>query len=315
MIDLSIAICTYNGENRLPQVLNKLKEQIHPESLRWEVVVIDNNSKDNTAQIVQEFQSNWPSSSFLKYFFEPTQGLAYARQSAIEQSRGKFIGFLDDDNLPAANWVASAYAFGCTHPQAGAYNGRIHPNFETNPPQNFKKLAIFLAIIDRGAKAHIYERRKRVLPPAAGLVVRREAWLDNVPNKLFLVGRIKNSMLASEDIEALIYIQNAGWDIWYNPDMLIYHQIPSWRLEENYLVSLVRGIGLAKHHVRMIRLKVWQRPLYVIMYLLNDIRRLIIHLWKYKGNIKNNLIATCELELLSSTLLSPFYLFWLRKSQ
>lgn len=314
MIDFSVAICTYNGANRLPNVLYKLQEQIHPETLKWEIIVIDNNSQDNTAQVVQEFQSNWSSSSSLKYFFEPKQGLAYARQSAVEQAKGKFIGFLDDDNIPTANWVASAYAFGCEYPQAGAYNGRIHADFETNPPQNFKNLAIFLAIIDRGKKRHVYERRKRILPPAAGLVVRREAWLEHVPSKLFLVGRINKSMLASEDLEALTYIQNAGWDIWYNPDMLIYHQIPSWRLETNYLVSLVRGIGLAKHHIRMIRLQMWQRPLYIIIYLLNDIRKLIIHWWKFKGNIKNNLIATCEFELLSSTIISPFYLFWIRKN-
>ena len=314
MIDFSVAICTYNGGNRLPNVLNKLKAQINTERISWEIVVIDNNSKDNTAQIVKEFQESWPSISAVKYFFEPKQGLAYARQSAVEQSSGKFIGFLDDDNIPTKNWVASAYDFGCKHPQAGAYNGQIQADFETDPPQNFQKIAVFLAIVYRGTKAHIYERRKRVLPPAAGLVLRREAWLSNVPSNLFLVGRINKSMLASEDLEALTYIQNAGWDIWYNPEMHIYHQIPSWRLEESYLVSLIRGIGLARHHIRMIRLKVWQRPLLIIVYLLNDIRRLIIHQWKHKGNIKNDLIATCEWEFLSSSLISPFYLFWMRKS-
>ncbi len=315
MVNFSVAICTYNGASRLPLVLNKLKEQINTEHFTWEVIVIDNNSTDKTSQVVLEFQANWPLFCNLKYFFEPKQGLAYARQSAVEKARGEFIGFLDDDNLPTVDWVASAYDFGCKHPQAGAYGGRIQANFEKNPPQDFKKLALFLAVIDRGANAYIYERRKGVLPPAAGLVVRREVWLENVPSQLFLVGRVKKSMLASEDLEALVYIQNAGWEIWYNPAMLMYHQIPHWRLEKNYLISLVRGIGLARHHIRMLRLQSWQRPLFFIMYLISDVRRLMIHLWKHKGNINDNLVTSCELEFLLSSLVSPFYLFWIHKNK
>lgn len=315
MLDFSVGICTYNGANRLPHVLNQLQQQINTDNIQWEIIVIDNNSTDNTAQIVQEFQANWPLSCTLKYFFEPKQGLAYARQSAVEQASGKFIAFLDDDNLPTVDWVASAYAFGCQHPQAGAYGGRIHAALEKNAPQDFKKLALFLALIDRGTNAHIYERRKGILPPAAGLVVQREVWLENVPNKLFLVGRVNKSMLASEDLEALVYIQNAGWEIWYNPEMLMYHQIPNWRLERQYLIKLVRGIGLARHHIRMLRLKIWQRPMFFMIYLINDLRRLLLYLWKYKGNIKNNLSANCEWEYLCSTLISPFYILWLYQSK
>ncbi|MBD2504744.1 hormogonium polysaccharide biosynthesis glycosyltransferase HpsE [Anabaena azotica] len=315
MLDFTVAICTYNGAARLPLVLDKLKEQIHTENFQWEIIVIDNNSTDNTSQIIFDYQANWPLSCSLNYFFEPKQGLAYARQCAVEKATGKLIGFLDDDNLPDANWVASAYDFGCKHPHAGAYGGRILANFEKNPPKDFKRISLFLALIDRGGNAHIYERSKGVLPPAAGLVVRREVWLKNVPSKLFLVGRVNKSMLASEDLEALVYIQNAGWEIWYNPNMLMYHQIPNWRLERQYLISLVRGIGLARHHIRMLRLQVWQRPLFSIIYLINDIRRLLIHLWKYKGDIKNNLIASCEWEFLFSSLISPFYILWIHKNQ
>lgn len=309
LVAFTVAIATYNGESRLPEVLDLLRSQTNTDSFSWEVLVVDNNSSDNTAKVVQNYQSDWPSDYPLNYCFESRQGLAFARQRAVEEAKGELIGFLDDDNLPTPGWVAAACTFGQKHPKAGAYGSQIQGYFEVAPPENFKRIAVFLAIIDRGTEALLYERRRRVLPPAAGLVIRKQAWRENVPNQLFLKGRLGNSMLASEDLEALSYIQNAGWEIWHNPEMQLYHKIPRHRLERDYLVSLIRGIGLARHHIRMIRLKPWQRPLAFVFCLMSDLRKLILHLIKYRGAVLTDMVAACELEFLFSSLLSPFYLF------
>ena len=259
MINFSVAICTYNGELRLPEVLAQLRCQINIESLDWEIIVIDNNSTDNTAKVVQKYQLDWSCNYPLKYCFEQQQGLASARQRAILEAQGEFVAFLDDDNIPTSNWVAAAYNFGKNNPQAGAYGGQIHGDFEVKPSDKIKNVAsYYLALVQRGSKPHIYSSRG-VLPPGAGLVIRRQAWIENVPQNTFLKGRLGKSMLASEDLEVLLYIQKAGWEIWYNPEMLLYHKIPRQRLEREYLIPLVRGIGLARHHIRMIRLQVWQR--------------------------------------------------------
>ncbi|XDE63975.1 glycosyltransferase [Arthrospira platensis BEA 1257B] len=63
MIQLTVAIPTYNGENRLPEVLEQLRCQRATESIRWEVLVVDNNSSDGTAAVVQQFQKDWPKKS------------------------------------------------------------------------------------------------------------------------------------------------------------------------------------------------------------------------------------------------------------
>ncbi len=101
----------------------------------------------------------------------------------------------------------------------------------------------------------------KMLPPSAGLVVRKQAWCENVPEKPFLSGRSGESILNSEDLEVVMYIQNSGWEASYNPEMHLEHQIPRQRLERDYLLYLVRSTGLARHHIRMLRLKPWQRPL------------------------------------------------------
>jgi glycosyltransferase involved in cell wall biosynthesis len=309
MVDFTVAIPTYNGAARLPEVLDCLRSQIHTQDFSWEIIVVDNNSSDTTATVVQTYQANWPQAYPLKYCFEPQQGAAFARKRAIETASGNLVGFLDDDNLPEPDWVAKAYEFGQAHPEVGAYGSRIKGDFEVEPPEEFKRIAFFLAIIDRGSQAHLYEPRKKMLPASAGLVVSRQAWLESVPNRPFLTGRTAQSWLTSEDVEALVYIQMAGWDIWYNPDMCIHHKIPRQRLERDYLISLVRGIGLARHHIRMMRIPTWQRPLIFPICIIKDLQKVISHFFKYRPVLKTDLAAACEMEFLLSTLVSPFYLW------
>ncbi|MBD2464473.1 glycosyltransferase family 2 protein [Oscillatoria sp. FACHB-1407] len=308
MVDFTVAICTFNGEKRLPQVLEQLKAQIQTETIFWEVIVIDNNSTDKTADVVRDYQRKWIKNCHLIYCRELKQGLAFARQRAILSAKSNLVGFLDDDNLPSLDWVSQAYQFAQNHPEAGAFGSQIHGDFEKIPPKNFKKIASFLAIVERGEKAFIYEPKRRMLPPGAGLVVRREAWQNHVPKKLLLKGRVNQSMLASEDLEAICYIQNAGWQIWYNPTMHVQHKIPGSRLEPKYLIPLIRGVGLARFHIRMTRTAVWQKPLMPFVYLMNDLRKTFLYFLKYRNSIKTDLIVACEWEFLCSSLISPFYL-------
>ncbi len=314
-VDITVAICTYNGADRIGQVLNQLRSQTRVDQIRWEILVIDNNSTDNLKQKIVEYQTQQFSPETLRYSFEAKQGAAFARIHAFQVARGQLVAFLDDDTIPDANWLASVYQFGQTHPQAGAYGGQIHGNFEVAPDPEFQPIAIYLAIVERGPTPYIYTVKKRVLPPSAGLVVRRQVWLDHVPATPILSGRNGKSMVASEDIEAIAHIQNAGWDIWYNPDMHIYHQIPAWRLERDYLIKLISGIGLAKHHIRMIRLKSWQRPLAFLVYFTNDLRKLVSYWLKHHRTISTHLVNACEMAMLISTVRSPFYVWQLARQR
>jgi glycosyltransferase involved in cell wall biosynthesis len=308
MVDFTIAIPTYNGEKRLPEVLDRLKAQIDTENIAWEILVVDNNSNDNTVKVVREYQANW--SDFpLKYYLEKRQGAAFARLKAVEEAKSELIGFLDDDNIPAVDWVSNAVAFARSHPQAGAFGSRIYGDFEVTPPHNFYRIAAFLALTDRGAKPRIYNPSKKVLPPSAGLVIRRQAWLDCVPNPPILSGRIPGSMLTGEDLEAIAHIQQAGWEIWYNSAMQVHHKIPRHRLERGYLIRFFRGIGLGRHVTRMLSIKPWQRPFAMVGYALNDLRKIAMHLYKYRNKVRTDVVAACEMELYLSCLISPFYLW------
>lgn len=308
-IDLTIAVCTYNGANRFPEILEKLRQQTKIESIKWEILLVDNNSKDNTAQVFQEYQQTWNLNIPLRYIFEPEQGLAFARNKAKNEAKGKLIAFLDDDNIPYKNWVAEVHDFAKKHPQAGAFNGKVHGLFETPPPENLQPILPFLAIVDRGSKPLLYPPHKKLLPPGAGLVIRKQAWLETVPEKLKLHGRINGNLLSGEDLELLSYIQQRKWEIWYNPAMEIDHKIPTKRLQRDYLISMIKGIGLSRYVTRMLSLKPWQKPLIYPLYMLNDIYRIVLVLLKYKTQIKSDIVASCKLELYVNSLISPLYLW------
>jgi glycosyltransferase involved in cell wall biosynthesis len=311
-LDFTVAIPTYNGETRLSEVLTRLQLQTGIEHLKWEIIIVDNNSKDGTAKLIYKYQKHWKHPFLLRYIFEDEQGAAFARTKAIQEAKSEIVGFLDDDNLPAYNWILEAYTFAQTHQQAGAYASQIHGAFEVEVPENIKPILFYLAITERGDKPHLYKPRQQGFPPSAGLVVRRQAWKKHVPNKLFLVGRVDLSMIGSEDAEALFYIQKNGWEIWYNPAMEIDHIIPSWRLERGYLLKLMRGVGLARYYLRMLLLQTWQRPFAFIAYLLNDIRKFLWHFLLYRAVLSTDIVAACELERLFGTLISPFFIWKLK---
>ncbi|MBD2712112.1 hormogonium polysaccharide biosynthesis glycosyltransferase HpsE [Limnospira platensis] len=310
MIQLTVAIPTYNGENRLPEVLEQLRCQRGTESIRWEVMVVDNNSSDGTAAVVQQFQKDWPKEVPLRYVLETQQGAAFARKRSVSESQAELIGFLDDDNIPELNWVAEAVRFSQENPKAGAYGSQIHAIFEVEPPPNFNRIKPFLAITELGKNPRLYNARKNLLPPSAGLVIRREVWSEFVPEQCILSGRVEGSMLTGEDLEALSYIQRkSDWEIWYNPQMQVDHKIPRKRLDIEYLIPFFRGIGLSRYVTRTAGVKPILKPVLTTAYFANDLRKLLLHVLRYGVSAQDD-IAACERALLMGSLNSFFYLWY-----
>ncbi len=310
MADFTVAIPTYNGASRLPKVLAKLAQQTGIENLAWEVIIVDNNSTDDTAKVVQEYQATWSKSMpgvALKYFFEPEQGAAFARLKAVREAQGEWIGFLDDDNLPDPDWIAAAYSFAQAHPQAGAIGGQIHGDFEVQPQAGFEKIQQFLAIREHGSEPYIFDAANIRLPPAAALVVRKQAWLESVPPRPRLTGKLPGLLIQGDDYEPLLYIYKNGWEIWYNPAMHTHHQIPRWRLERAHLLSIARGCGLATYQLRMINAKPGEKPIIFIRTILGNLRRLLTYWLKYRSDWKTELIPAFEMEFAWGSLMSAIF--------
>ncbi|MBD2665437.1 glycosyl transferase, family 2 [Richelia sinica FACHB-800] len=315
-LDITVAIPTYNGEKRLPQVLDHLLNQTGIEHFKWEIIVIDNNSSDNTSNIVSVYQEKNQEQPIISYYVEHQQGVGFARLRAVREAKGNLVAFLDDDNLPDPNWLFAAYEFGLKYPTAGAWGGQIHANFEVNPPENFAKIQAFLAIREHGNKPYIFDADNLRLPPGAALVVRKQVWCEHVPKQPTLSGALPGG----DDYEALLHIHKSGWQVWYNPEMHTYHQIPKWRLEKDYLMRLAYGYGLCTFQLRLINTKKWQMLIIFIRTVLSNLRRILKHMIEYRQKIYQDLIIMFEIKFYWGSMLSPFYsiqLYFqrLRKSQ
>jgi len=307
-MDITVAIPTYNGATRLPGVLNLLQKQLQAEAIIWEILVVDNNSTDCTQEVIAEFRAILPR---LRWCRESKQGAGFARHRAFVEARGELVAFLDDDTIPDIHWVSAVAQFAKTHPQAGAYGSRVRADYAVLPPANFSRIACMMAITDMGNRPLLYGKESRFLPSTAGLVVRKCVWQQCVPKEMILPGPIEGHMLASEDLEMLSYIQRGSlWEIWYNPAMEITHKIPAARLEKTYLIRWARGNGLSSHVIRTIGTKGLKKYLLTIAYFGNDLKNILWHLCKYRGDVKADLVASCELSLLTGKLISPFFLWF-----
>jgi glycosyltransferase involved in cell wall biosynthesis len=122
-MDVSVIVCTYNRARNLHGCLERLARQQGVEDVQWEVVVVDNNSTDNTRDEVDQLARELPIT--IRYAFEEKQGLNHARNRGALESRGRYFCYIDDDILVSDGWLASLRE-ALEKSDADAVGGRIH---------------------------------------------------------------------------------------------------------------------------------------------------------------------------------------------
>jgi hypothetical protein len=210
--------------------------------------------------------------------------------------------------LPDVHWLAVADRFRRDRPKLAAFSGRIHGSYEAEPPPNFEQIQEFLAIRDHGDQPLQFQPETLILPPAASLVIRRQAWRDHVPQRPLLGGKLPGGLLVQgDDYEPLLYLHKAGWEIWYVPDLQTYHQIPKWRFEPSYLVKIARGCGLATCQLRMITAVPAQKPLIWLRTLLGGTKRTVLYWLQHRRQWQTDPIVRSQLAFHVGSLISPWF--------
>jgi len=97
----------------------------------WELIVVDNNSTDETRQVVDSFSGRLP----IRYEFESAPGLSNARNRALSSATGQFILWTDDDVLVSPRWLTSYLEGFARWPHSPVFGGAIAPLFEGVPPR------------------------------------------------------------------------------------------------------------------------------------------------------------------------------------
>ena len=130
---LSIVICTYNRADYLQDLLLSFSNMEKQPEREYELLIIDNNSTDDTAKIVDSWKPEIHCP--VSYHLEKNQGSSYARNRAINESRFDWLWFVDDDTTFDRNWLTAVWRSLDKFQEASAIAGKVIPVFENGQPE------------------------------------------------------------------------------------------------------------------------------------------------------------------------------------
>lgn len=239
MTSLSVLICTYNRARLLEQTLHALQRSTPPDHCAVEIIVVDNNSSDDTRDVISRATAAGPFP--LRYLIERQQGKGFALNSGLAIAQGDIVALTDDDVLPARDWLIRLLANFRSSDVVFVF-GKVLPRWEVPPPPELLTVRARdiwgpLALIDYGDEPVRYDSesfgRKR-LPVGANLALRRQA-VERVGGWRTDLGRVDNTLIAGEDRELCVRLHQAGlYSGIYDPSVVVKHFVPASRLTRSY---------------------------------------------------------------------------------
>ena len=236
---VSVAICTWNRSELLRNTLEKFTHLEPASGFDWELIVVDNNSTDETAQAIAEFADRLP----LRALREPKPGKSNAANLAVREARGEYILWTDDDVLVAPDWVRRYVdAFRC-YPDADVFGGRIDPWFEGAPPQwlvdGFLSVAGAYAAMD--LKKTGGPAPESFFPLGANMAIKRAAHLRHPFDPR--IGPQPGTSIRGEEWMLVRELRKHGAQVVWVPEASVQHFIPRARQTEAYLRDWYHGHG------------------------------------------------------------------------
>lgn len=230
-MDASVVVCTYNRCESLADTLESLAAQQVAEGFRWELIVVDNNSRDATKSAVLAFAEQHPN-LMVRYAFEGAQGLSNARNHGIGLARGEWVVFTDDDVLPAPDWLSQLVG-GMREHGCAAAGGYIAPLWQAEPPPWLtERFHGFLALrTDPDGPKEV--RAEDEMPFGASLAFSRTVFesLGRFDPEL---GRKGQVLSGGEEIDMLMRVVASGGKVMYFPQAVVRHKVEAFRLSKRY---------------------------------------------------------------------------------
>lgn len=237
-IMISFIICTYNREKYIYECLSRLAKNTAQAS--WEIVLVNNNSTDRTAEECQRFEADYPEVHY-SYYVETQQGLSFARNRGIAEAHGDWFVFLDDDAMVEPDYVENLQKNLKEHPETKAFGGPIDPFFEGEAPAWLSPWTmIFVSAINMGKTVKPFPKNR--YPIGANMGVCREA-IECVGAFDPSLGRVGNNLMGGEEKDLFNRIRQAGIEILYFPDIKVRHCIPPKRTTKEFIAKLGSGVG------------------------------------------------------------------------
>ena len=244
---ITAAICTYNRERYLPQLFDSIKKQTLAKG-QFEIILIDNNSPGNTKEICEQFNNDNPD-FYIEYFLETQQGLSFARNRSIKESKTELITFLDDDAFIDPDYLEKKVNYFMTHKDIVAIGSKILLHFEEIKPNwSNKYINPILGYYDQGETAKYLKFPE--YPRGSNMTFRKELF-NTIGDFNTALGRIGSNMLGGEEKDLFARIHSRPHlHVLYVPDAIVYHCVPLSRTTPEFVKSQATGIG-SSERIRM----------------------------------------------------------------
>ena len=230
---ISVIICTYNRASLLKHCLTSLTKQTAPES-DFEVLVVDNNSTDNTAQISHEFvQEN----TNFRHIIEHTQGLSYARNRGYKEVKSEWVLYLDDDAKATENLISQAI-WVIENSDYKFFGGLFIPWYHYGKPYWYKE-----KYGSNRMKYKTLTNLKNGEYVSGGIMVCKKELLESFNGFAVNLGMIGNKVGYGEETDLQIRIRKKGIAIGYDPDLVIAHLVAKYKLDVAWFFKSYFNLG------------------------------------------------------------------------
>lgn len=241
-MDVTVAICTWNRAALLDQTLARMAGLRIPPGLGWELVVVNNNSTDDTDAVIARHAPYLP----LRRLFEPNPGLSNARNRAVTEARGELLVWTDDDVQVDPDWLAEYAKAAARFPHAGYFGGSVDPWFAVPPPRWVRR---HLQVLEGPFAVRRLGPAVRLLAPGekvfgANMAFRTRLLADARFDPA--LGRIGAGMLSGEETDLVDRLHRAGHGGVWVGSARVRHYVPAARLTTRYVWDFFHGLGRTK---------------------------------------------------------------------
>ncbi len=245
MTDITVAMCTWNRAGILDGTLAAVAALRAPEGVTWELVVVDNNSTDDTPAVLGRYADKLP----LRVVRETRQGTSHARNAAVAAVRSDWFVFLDDDCRPEPDLLEQYAEAARLHPDVALFGGTMRPDFESPPPAWFADNLDLLGPVTAGNEK---PGPNRPLGPTeaafTGNVMLRTAVARAYPFDTRL-GYVGGNRMAGEDIDLYVRVVGGGHRAYWWGTAVVRHFLPARAVTAAAVARKYHGDGRAE--VRM----------------------------------------------------------------
>ena len=218
-------LCTYNRSDRLGPAIDSFVAATVPAGVTARLLVVDNNSRDDTAAVLARYAAAHPGR--ILALSEPRQGKCHGLNTAVGHATAEVIAFYDDDERLAPDWLC-VLARNFADPIVDYVGGEMRPDWQQPPPAWFPPgYKGVIGIVQNGPERREYRSPGFTGMPVGGNYAIRRSVLDRC-------GPFSDRLMYAEDRYMYIQLQRVGARGWYDPDLLVMHDVPVWRLTKRY---------------------------------------------------------------------------------